>query len=151
MNLIKAMIQGSNAGLAIQAAGAAAKALGLAPDTPPQQVVERIESATPEEQERLSQIEAEVATRTLELAQQNVEDARAKYNENKDWIAYLTGASISVAFLGTIGAILLFVYKGIEIAGTFEILLTSILSYVAGMMSNKVNFFWGASNSEAKK
>ena len=81
----------------------------------------------------------------------NTADARANYSENKDWIAGLTAGTVALGFLGTIAVILYAILTKVTIDGTFEILLTTILSYLAGMLSNKVNFFWGAAKTEAKK
>ena len=151
MNLIKAAIQAAGGGLAVEALGAATKVLGLAPDTPKEEVIERLENSTPEEREALAKIEARVAERTLELDHKNTQDARESYSENKDWIAGLTAATVAIAFLGTIGVILYAILTEVVIDGTFEILLTTILSYLAGMLSTKVNFFWGAAKTGGKK
>ena len=150
MKLLGKLIQSSNAGMALEAISGVANVLGLGSNATKEQVVERMNNATPEEIEKLTELEAHVAERTMELALENTKDAREKYVQNRDYIAGLTAVTVAVSFMGSIAGIMYFAFSQVAIAGNMEVLLSTIIGHISGMMSNKVNFFWGASNSEKK-
>ena len=150
MNLLGKLVMSSNVGMAAEAIGGVAKVLGLGANATRDQVVERMNNATPEEVEKLTELEAHVAERAMELALENTKDAREKYVQNRDYIAGITAVTVAVTFMGSVAAIMVFAFMKIEIPGNMEVLLSTIIGHISGMMSNKVNFFWGASNSEKK-
>ena len=151
MKLLGKLIQSSNAGMALEAISGVANVLGLGSNATKEQVVERMNNATPEEVEKLTELEAHVAERTMELALENTKDARENYVKNRDYIAGMTAGTVAITFMGSVAAIMVFAFMKIEIPGNMEVLLSTIIGHISGMMSNKVNFFWGASNAEAKK
>ena len=148
MNLLGKLIQSSNAGLALEAVAGVGKVLGLGENASKEEVLDRMKNATPEEVDKLTELEAHVVERGMELALENTKNARENYVKNRDYIAGLTAVSVSISFVGSITAIMFFTYYRVDIPGNMEVLLSTIIGHISGMMSNKVNFFWGASKAE---
>ena len=130
------------------AANMVADALGCEPQ--PKKIEAAVQAATPEQLAELKKIDKDFEVRMKELdvdlyalETADIQDARGKFS--KDWTSRIMGIAVVGGFMGYIFLVTLQPPEQ-----NSEALINLVLSYLGGLASAVISFYFGASNTKGK-